>query len=75
MRALWFAAASPDTHALNLFVFLPAGGAAAQVRVDKANNDSDVFNGVVGALSLSIFVVPPLNKIIAALSEDVDSGF
>jgi hypothetical protein len=45
-----------------------------KVEADKADNDSAMFNGVVGTLSLSLFIVPPVNKLIQIFSEDVDAG-
>lgn len=44
-----------------------------QVRVDDEPSDSITYNGVVGTLSLSIFLVPPLNRILAAISDDVEA--
>jgi hypothetical protein len=58
---------------LNLFFFLLVA-LLLKVKADNANNDSSVYNGIVGTLSLSLLVVPPLNKIIESFSEDVDTG-
>jgi hypothetical protein len=58
---------------LNLFFFLLVA-LLLKVKADGADHDSNIYNGVVGTLSLSLLVVPPLNKIIQAFSEDVDPG-
>jgi hypothetical protein len=45
-----------------------------KVKADEANSDSRAYNGIVGTLSLSLLVVPPINKLIAAFSDDIDAS-
>lgn len=56
---------------VNIFLLLLVA-LLLKVQVDGADNDSRIYNAVVGTLSLSVLLVPPLNSVIAAFA-DVDA--
>jgi hypothetical protein len=58
---------------VNIFLFLLVA-LLLKVKADNANSDSRAYNAIVGTLSLSLLIVPPINKLISVISEDIDSG-
>lgn len=59
---------------VNIFLFLLVA-LLLKVRADDANSDSQAYNAIVGTLSLSLLIVPPINKLVSAFAQNVDSGF
>lgn len=57
---------------VNVWLFLLVA-LLLHIRVDGTAEDSRMYNGVVGTLALWIFVVPLLNKILEAFSDDVEA--
>ncbi len=57
---------------VNVWLFLLVA-LLLHVRVDGAPEDSRMYNGIVGTLSLWVFLVPPLNKLLQAFEDDVEA--
>ena len=57
---------------VNVWLFLLVA-LLLQIRVDGTAEDSRMYNGIVGTLALWIFIVPLLNKILEAFSDNVEA--
>ena len=57
---------------VNVFLFLLVA-LLLHIRVDGQPEDSRMYNGIVGTLSLWVFLVPPLNKLLQAMDDDVEA--
>ena len=58
---------------VNVFLFTLVA-LLLKVKADNASPDSRAYNVIVGLLSLSVLIVPPVNKLISSIWQDIDSG-